>query len=272
MTRRRFNLELMGHARRPRLAHDLDVLSAAISRRRLLGWFGGAGALALIGCGGGTATLDASTGDPRCLRIPEEIAGPFPGDGTNGKNALALSGIVRRDIRSSLGGATGIAAGFPLTVTLTILNSAGCAPLVGRAVYLWHCDRDGEYSMYAAALANESYLRGVQVTDAAGKVTFTSIFPGCYPGRWPHIHFEIYPDLASATSGTLATTTSQLALPQGICDEVYATTDYTASAFNLSQITLANDSVFGDGVDRQTASITGTDAGYAAALTLGISV
>lgn len=263
----------MGHDHRPRLAHDLGVLSAAISRRELIGFLGGAGALALFGCGGGgTDAPDASAADPRCLRIPEETAGPYPGDGTNGKNALALAGIMRSDIRSSIGGATGVAPGVPLTVTLTILNSAGCAPLAGRAVYLWHCDREGDYSMYSPAVANENFLRGVQVTSAEGKVTFTTIFPGCYPGRWPHMHFEIYPDLASATNGTLATVTSQLALPEGICDEVYTTTEYAASAGSLSAVRLTTDSAFSDGADRQMFTITGTDAGYAAALTLGISV
>lgn len=262
----------MGHHHAPRLAHDLRVLSASLSRRELLGVLGGAGALALIGCGGSggaPARPDASTG-PGCTRIPEEIAGPYPGDGTNGKNALALAGIVRSDIRSSLGGGHTVAAGLPLTVTLTIVDGAGCTPLAGRAVYLWHCDRDGNYSMYSAQLLNESYLRGVQVTDTAGKVTFTTIFPGCYAGRWPHIHFEIYRDLASATSGTRAVATSQLALPEGICDDVYESTEYAASADNLSHITLVGDEVFRDGAERQTVAIAGTNAGYAAALTVGV--
>lgn len=263
----------MGHAHRPRLAQDLRALSAGLSRRQLLGFLGGAGALGLLGCGGGDPSgADASTGDPRCLRIPEETAGPYPGDGTNGKNALALAGIVRSDIRSSIGGPTGVAAGYPLAVTLTLLNSAGCAPLAGHAVYLWQCNREGNYSMYTAAIANENYLRGVQVTDADGKVTFSTIFPGCYAGRWPHIHFEVYPDLGSATNGTRATATSQLAMPRGICEEVYGTPEYAASWMSFNLITLDNDSVFTDGADRQTVTITGTGAGYVAALTLGISV
>jgi len=145
---------------------------------------------------GGAATPDAATGDGSagagtCSTIPEETAGPYPGDGTNGANALALAGIVRADIRPSIAGATGIATGIPLTVTLTIVDSQTCSPLAGRAVYIWHCDRDGKYSMYSAAVAGENYLRGVQVSDAAGAVTFTTIFPGCYSGRWPHIHFGL---------------------------------------------------------------------------------
>jgi len=72
-------------------------------------------------------------------------------------------------------------------------------PLAGAAVYLWHCDIEGRYSMYD--IAEENYLRGVQESDNDGKFRFTSIFPAAYSGRWPHIHFEVYQDLKTATSG-----------------------------------------------------------------------
>jgi protocatechuate 3,4-dioxygenase beta subunit len=88
-------------------------------------------------------------------------------------------------------------------------------------------------------------------------VSFTTIFPACYPGRWPHIHFEIYESIAGASSGENALTTSQLALPKGACDEVFATAGYEASVTYLSQLTLARDGVFRDGVALQLASITG---------------
>ena len=67
-------------------------------------------------------------------------------------------------------------------------------------MYLWQCDRDGNYSLYSQAAASENYLRGAQEVDANGTVTFTSIFPACYSGRWPHIHFEVYGSLSDATS------------------------------------------------------------------------
>jgi len=100
--------------------------------------------------------------------------------------------VVRSDITTSIGSFTGTADGVPTSISLTVLDSAnGCAPLEGGAVYLWHADKDGHYSMYTAPDA--SYLRGVQVADANGTVTFQSIWPGCYDGRWPHVHFEVYP-------------------------------------------------------------------------------
>ena len=176
-----------------------------------------------------TATA-TSTAGASCAEIPEETAGPYPGDGSNGPNVLTESGVVRSDIRSSIGSASGVAEGVPLTVELTVTDTAaGCVPLAGAAVYLWHCDREGRYSMYSQGVENENYLRGVQETDADGKVTFVSIFPACYPGRWPHIHFEVYAASTRppATGDPIAT--SQLAFPEDVCNVVYATDGYSQS-------------------------------------------
>jgi protocatechuate 3,4-dioxygenase beta subunit len=253
------------------LAHDLQILT----RRRMLGMMAktAAGlslAPGLVGCS--TDSPDPDPGSGSCTKIPVETPGPFPGDGTNGANALALAGIVRSDIRASIAGATGVAAGVVLTVVLTVVDASTCAPLAGHAVYLWHCDRDGNYSMYSTAAVNENYLRGVQVTDVDGRVSFTTTFPGCYPGRWPHIHFEIYASAAAATTGANARSTSQLALPMAACSEVYGSAGYGASVTALSGITLASDNVFRDGSSLQIATTNGSvAAGYTASLTVAIS-
>ena len=133
-----------------------------------------------------------------------------------------------------------------------------------------HCDRDGNYSMYSAP--DENYLRGVQETDADGRVTFTSIFPACYSGRWPHIHVEVYPDVDATSSAGNKLATSQLALPQDSCDVVYATEGYEQSVRNLSQVSLERDNVFSDDqAAHQLATMTGSVAdGYTAALSLAI--
>jgi len=180
---------------------------------------------------------------------------------------------VRSDIRSSIAGASGVAAGMPLTVTLRLLNTSGaCASLQGYTIYLWHCDREGRYSMYSAGVTAENYLRGVQTTDANGQATFTTIFPGCYAGRWPHIHFEVYRSLGSAASATGRIKTSQIALPAAACSEVFATSGYSASVANFSQISLAKDSVFSDGAALQTPTIAGnTSSGYAISLDVGVA-
>lgn len=274
----------------PRLASTLAV------RRQTLRWLGAgaAGGLlpwSLVACGGGgdeagdaggsgsTTAADGSS----CSTIPTETAGPYPADGSlaSGQrlNALALSGIVRSDIRTSVGGASGTALGVPLTVTLSLVNSASsCASLAGYAVYLWHCTRDGGYSLYSAGVTGENFLRGVQLSDANGQVSFTTIFPGCYSGRWPHIHFEIYPSLAAATdSGTVSdyTKVSQLALPAAACNLVYGVAaGYSSSVSNFAAISLSSDNVFGnDSAAQQMATVTGnaTD-GFAASLRVGVAV
>jgi protocatechuate 3,4-dioxygenase beta subunit len=223
------------------------------------GGSGGAG-----GTGGSGGTVGGS-----CSTIPEETAGPYPGDGSNGPNALTASGIVRSDIRPSFGNLSGTAAGVPLQVMLQIVQSGSCAPLAGAAVYVWHCDRDGNYSLYTAA--SQNYLRGVQVAGSDGKVTFQSIFPGCYSGRWPHIHFEVYPDLASAGSSAGKIATSQLALPKASCDLVYGTAGYESSGPSLSRITLSSDMVFSDGATLETPVVTGSVAGgFAASLVVAV--
>jgi protocatechuate 3,4-dioxygenase beta subunit len=276
-----------GQAHAASLPRDLDALLRQARRRDVLRLLGAASLLPLLGCGTGADALgspstdggsasssggDGGTSGGSCASIPEETAGPFPGDGSNGPNALALSGIVRSDIRASLGGSSAVAAGIPLTITLTLVDpGASCAPVVGAAVYLWHCDALGRYSLYSSGMTAESWLRGVQATDATGQVRFTTIFPGCYSGRWPHVHFEVYPSLSSATSGGNKRATSQLALPQAACSEVYATADYTGSAANLAGVSLATDMVFSDSATLETPSMTGNvSAGYAAALTVGV--
>jgi protocatechuate 3,4-dioxygenase beta subunit len=254
------------------LQQDLRLLAKRTDRRELLRWMAVSSLMPIIGCGG--STTGGGGGDASgCSRIPEETAGPYPGDGSNGANALVLSGIVRGDIRSSIAGASGVADGVPLTLTLTLVDSTdSCTPLVGYAIYLWHCDRVGRYSMYSSGVTQENYLRGVQETDEQGQVTFSSVFPACYSGRWPHIHFEIYPGLASANASRNKIATSQLALPEDICEQVYATAGYSQSVRNLGQVSLSSDNVFRDGSSTQLATVTGnTTDGYVAKLVVGIN-
>ncbi len=138
-------------------------------------------------------------------------------------------------------------------------------------MYLWHCDRLGRYSLYSAGVTNQNYLRGTQEADSNGRVTFTSIFPGCYAGRWPHIHFEVYPSLSAATSVGNRNATSQIALPKAACDEVYATSGYQSSVTNLSQVSLATDNVFSDGSSLELATVAGSaSSGLTATLTVAV--
>jgi protocatechuate 3,4-dioxygenase beta subunit len=268
------------------LAFDLTTL---MDRRQVIKLIAGASLVSLVGvaCGGddggstaaaGAATEDAAgaqttvVSDESCEVIPEETAGPYPGDGTNGPNVLAETGIVRSDIRSSFGSSSGLADGVPLTVNLMVLDGAnGCAAIEGAAVYLWHCDREGRYSLYSEGATDQNHLRGVQEADSGGAVSFTSIFPACYAGRWPHIHFEVYSSVDGATGGNGLVATSQLAFPADVCETVYATDGYSQSVTNLAQVSLESDSVFADGSELQLATMSGSvENGFAAELTVTV--
>jgi protocatechuate 3,4-dioxygenase beta subunit len=211
------------------------------------------------GPAGGSETSDTANGE-----LPEETGGPFPGDGSNSANVLKQSGIVRSDITSSFGSSTTRAEGVPLNITMTINDFAkNKSPLAGGAVYVWHCDREGRYSLYSQGVTGENYLRGVQEADDRGQVSFTTIFPACYSGRWPHVHFEVYPSLAKATNSENKIATSQMALPEATCEAVYATSSYEQSRSNLSRVSLDTDNVFRDGYDLQIPTVTGDPfAGY----------
>lgn len=201
--------------------------------------------------------------------VPDETAGPFPADGTNGPNLLSDGAVVRSDITPSIGGLSGTAEGIPMALQLTVVDAATGDPRPGAAVYVWHCTADGRYSIYE--IDDQNYLRGVQAADDAGNLAFTTVFPGCYGGRWPHIHFEVYETLDTADAGSQAVKTSQLALPHAESEAAYADQRYGDSAGNLAQLTLEADGVFADGWDEQLATITGSSAdGYTASLLIRI--
>lgn len=250
------------------LAFDLRTMSR---RQMLAAAVGGAGMLAVAG---NWLTDAAPASAAACAaEIESETAGPYPADGTNGPNVRRISGVVRSDIRPSFGGATGVADGIPLTIDLTLLDRA-CRPLAGAAVYLWQCDRLGRYSLYSTGVTGQNYLRGIQASDANGKLRFTSVFPGCYPGRWPHHHFEVYTSLASATGAGRPLKTSQIALPQNTCSAVYATPAYSGSAQPFRRVSLASDMVFRDDLAaREMAAVTGSvTVGFVASLSVTLPV
>jgi protocatechuate 3,4-dioxygenase beta subunit len=258
------------------LSHDLPriVERNRLGRRGMLGLFGGLGVAALAGCAGSDDTSTGSSVEVAAGEIPEETAGPFPADGSNGVNVLTESGVVRSDITASFGSASGVADGVPMTIRMKVydLDGEDATVLAGAAVYVWHCDRDGEYSMYSDTVGDENYLRGVQEADADGVVEFNSIFPACYPGRWPHIHFEVYRSLAEATSAGSKLRTSQIAIPQDVCEEVYGGAEgYDQSVTKLAQVSLDSDMVFADGHSLQLGKVTGSlDEGYTIALNVPV--
>jgi protocatechuate 3,4-dioxygenase beta subunit len=240
---------------------------------------------------GGTTSGSTDAEVTSCSDIPTETNGPYPGDGSNSNsdgdkavNYLTLTGAVRNDVTSSITQSSGYtgsakASGVPLTVTFKLVNvNNGCRNLAGYAIYMWQCDINGNYSMYSSGVTKETYLRGVQVTDANGEVTFTTVFPGCYDGRIPHIHFEIYKSLAVATKLTNVSKVSQLTFPIATMSEVYSNrSEYSKSLTNYTKnryatLGYAADGIFSDGYSTQIVSIdSGSYAtGYNSSLIVGV--
>jgi len=266
-----------GHIEEP-TNEELRVLT----RRSALRLFGGAGLAVIAACAGEgvvTTTLAASGssttsangtgttvgtgsttttfgGDGSCVLIPEETQGPYP---------LDLSGseeFFRSDITE---GKTGV----PLTLTLSLVDvEAGCVPISGARVDVWHCDADGVYSGYGqpgSDTTGETFCRGIQVSDDNGQVTFQTIYPGWYAGRITHIHFQIFLD------GGLEAT-SQIAFPEEVTAAVYAVEPYSAKGPNTSVTGFDQDNVFSDGTQYQMASMTGgADSRLMATLLVGVS-
>lgn len=189
-----------------------------------------------------------SSGDGSCTVTPSETAGPFPT-----KNP---SSLVMQDITSDR-------AGIRLSVTITILNTNNaCEPLPDVIVDIWHCDKDGYYSEYGgtgmqtANFTAAHFLRGRQVTNSEGQVGFTTIFPGWYSGRAPHIHVHIYD-----SKGTSLLVT-QIAFPTTSCDTVYttATEYYTRGTQDTAN---TQDNIFADSLTEEMSTVTGSVAeGY----------
>jgi len=290
------------------LVFDLEALQRQmLARRRMLGLLAAGGsALLLDACGGsgdssttstststgstttttgtgttGTGTTGTGTTSSSCSATPTETNGPYPSDGSNMANGvlsniLTTSGVVRSDIRSSFGGLSGAAAGVQLTLTINLVNTnASCAALSDYAIYLWHADQNGQYSIYD--LPQQNYLRGVQATNANGQATFTSIFPGCYAGRYPHMHFEVYRSLSTATNYSNRLLVSQFAMPAAACTAVYAAGGYPNSASRFAQTSTTGDNVFGDNTTAQIAAMTpaltgSPSGGYTGSVTVGLAV
>jgi protocatechuate 3,4-dioxygenase beta subunit len=203
---------------------------------------------------------------------PKETAGPFPGDGTNGPDVLRDPGVVRSDITSSIGKYAGRAKGVPVQTKLTVVHARSKAPYPDAAVYIWHCDAEGRYSLYSEGATNQNYLRGVQAADEAGALTFDTIFPAAYPGRWPHFHYEVFRSVDEATNGGTPVLTSQIALPDHACHAVYEDGDaYPNSADNMKQTTLQADQVFADSYQHEIATMKGSAPdGYSLAFTIAV--
>ncbi|MCB0792216.1 MAG: T9SS type A sorting domain-containing protein [Flavobacteriales bacterium] len=187
-----------------------------------------------------TGRLFASGAAGSCVLIPTETAGPFPLDLT------ANTFYFRQDVREDRTGA-------PLRLRLRILGDQNCGAMENLRVNIWHCDADGVYSGYTnqnggVDTTGLTFLRGYQITDANGDVEFLTIFPGWYPGRVCHIHFQVY-----VNSNYSAI--SQLTFPITEKQAVY-TDNPTLYPAGTDPLTPSQDGIFSDGYQYQEATLT----------------
>jgi protocatechuate 3,4-dioxygenase beta subunit len=239
------------------------------SRRDALGALGALSAAPLVGLAGSAEAAWAEEFDAAdfaaartCALIPQETAGPYPL-----LTVLQDDKMIRRDVTEGK-------PGVPLALTMKLVDiHAACAPIANAAVYIWCTDKDGVYSGYVQPggidTRGQTFMRGIQLSNDKGVVHFTAIYPGWYPGRITHIHFQVY---LNADTGGSATATSQLAFPQKVTRAVYASPLYAARGQNTSVADFDHDGVFSDGHKLQLCTTKGSvDAGFAAKLLVGVA-
>jgi protocatechuate 3,4-dioxygenase beta subunit len=225
-----------------------------IGRREAMGMLGAAGAAFALGCGGESVTSPTTTTttttpgtSSTCAVTPTETIGPYP----------SLTDLIRSDIREGKSGTT-------LTLTITVVNTnASCTPVSGANVEIWQCDATGNYSQYGTQTA-QTYLRGIQTTNANGDVTFTTVYPGWYQGRATHIHVEVVRNGSSVK-------VTQIAFPESANAAVYATGVYASRGSNPTSN--SRDNIFADSLASEMATVTGDPtSGYIATFRIGVAV
>jgi protocatechuate 3,4-dioxygenase beta subunit len=168
-----------------------------------------------------------------CVLIPSETAGPFPLDLTD--NAF----YFRQDVTEDR-------VGVAHRVRLKIIGLTNCLPMQNVRVNIWHCDKDGNYSGYGTQ-AGQTYLRGYQITDIDGMVEFITIFPGWYPGRVCHVHFQVHVNTAYS------------AVSQWTYDHLTKTALYNDNAAIYTEgadpLAPTTDGIFADGYQYQLATL-----------------
>jgi len=232
----------------------MSSLDKSLSRRQLIGLLGAAGAVAAARCGSSdtptspsSANTTTTSNNSACVVTPTETEGPFP----------SLTDLVRSDIREGK-------AGTVLTLTIKVVNvNSACAAVPGVNVEIWHVDAAGNYSQYGTQTA-QTYLRGIQTTNSAGEVTFTTIYPGWYQGRATHIHVEV-------TQNGVSRKVTQMAFPESVNNSVYGTGVYASRGSNpMSNL---SDGIFADSLSSELVTPTGSAAsGYAATFQVSIAV
>jgi protocatechuate 3,4-dioxygenase beta subunit len=233
-----------------------EGLYRQLSRRAAFGAIGAAAAAVAAACGDSSPTSPSSTSstdttttstNANCAVTPTETIGPYP----------SRSDMFRSDVRENR-------QGTPLTLTIKVVNvGSACAAVAGADVEIWHVDAAGDYSQYGSQTA-ATFLRGIQTTNAAGEVTFTTIYPGWYQGRATHIHVDV-------TMSGRSIKVTQLAFPESINNTVHTSGVYAARGTN--PMSNQSDGIFADSLSSELVTPAGSpSSGYSASFQVGVSV
>jgi protocatechuate 3,4-dioxygenase beta subunit len=250
---------------------DLDDLpiGRVLTRREALALLGSTGTLLLIGASHSSSTGSSQSGEPgvRCVVRPASTQGPFYVD----------EKLERSDIRSDPSdGTVRQGALLVLTVSVSSIAHGSCAPLSGAIVDVWHCDADGVYSDavdrdQGLDTTGKKFLRGYQVSDEHGVAKFTTIYPGWYPQRTPHIHYKIRsPSSAKAPYEFVG----QMYFDEGTSDRIYTKPPYAARG--KRRVSNLTDRLYNSDGGRESMltlkpAKNGYTAGFDVALDLGAS-
>jgi len=194
----------------------------------------------------GTGPAAVSSGLVTCVLTPEMTEGPYYVSGDR----------VRRNITEGRPGA-------PLLLELAVLDVSSCRPIRGAAVDIWHADAGGLYSEEAQlGTGGQTFMRGIQRTDAKGVVTFRTVYPGWYTGRTVHIHVMVH-------LGGRNVHTGQLFFPDSLTDVVYKRAPYNRRPNRDTRN--ATDSIFRNGGKRSLLALHRSGSGYVGRMTMGVS-
>jgi protocatechuate 3,4-dioxygenase beta subunit len=225
-----------------------------ITRRDSLVRLAGLAAVAAGGAAWKTEQSDAAgpnavaSGLVTCVLSPEMTEGPY---------YVAPDAKVRKDIRGGVSGTL-------LALKLGVTNVATCKPVMGASVDIWHASAAGVYSDEAQNnTVGQTFLRGVQPTNASGIAAFTTIYPGWYQGRTVHIHVKVH-------VGGNVIHTGQLFFDDALTDKVYKKTPYSLRPNRTTRN--ANDSIYVNGGSRSLLTVKKQGAGYLATIWMGVHV
>ncbi len=255
------------------------------ARRRVIGLLVGTGSILAFGCGdssggrdggadasagaGGDAGAHAGSGTDAgaCNVTPEGEIGPYFADDSDPR-------FNRSNILSNLDGSA-TQTGIALALTIIVVDGKnGCVPYANAQVDIWHCNAAGVYSDQAVeSTSTETWLRGYQVTDANGRVSFATIIPGWYSGRTTHIHLRVRSSYSQASSTSDGTNTTQLFFAQTFIDAL-ATGVAPYSAEGTNPTTNAGDRVYAEQTKgANVLALSGDNTtGYTAAVTVVLPI